>query len=223
MSLEKNVFTLQKRIAKACKRVGRNPNEVKILAVSKYANDQAVGELSQLGIHAFGENRIQQARKRLDLFPALEWHFIGSLQTNKVKYCQGFSMIHSLDRWALANEVNQRSQQWGRRMDMLLQVNISGEASKHGLAPKDVLPFAQELQTLRFIRIRGLMGMAPYIQAEQTRPYFQLLKGIQEEMTKTLGGNFDVLSMGMSNDYAVAIEEGATLIRVGTTLFGEEG
>ncbi len=223
MDLKLNLLNIQKRITQACERAGRHPDEVTLLAVSKYVSDEAVESLARLGVKSFGESRIQQARNRLERFPDLNWHFIGSLQTNKVKYAQGFSLIHSLDRLALAQEVNARAQQWNGMVDMLIQVNISEEISKHGVPLDQLNEFASRLSEFANINVRGLMGMAPFVVASETRSYFRRLNELQEELKLLTNWSMDILSMGMSNDFEIAIEEGSTLIRVGTALFGEEG
>lgn len=225
MSILENYRQIQKRIEDACERTGRSSGSVRILAVSKYVDDQAVQAAIGLGITAFGENRIQDLRHRLTKFPDLEWHFIGSLQTNKVKYCRSLSMIHSLDRWRLAVALNEAAAQWGTPKEVLIQVNISGEISKHGMEPGSVPEFAVEAkQALPYLRIRGLMTMAPhYSDPEMTRPIFRALRKLSVDVGELTGQPLDVLSMGMSNDFEVAVEEGATLVRIGSTLFGEEG
>ncbi|NLM40090.1 MAG: YggS family pyridoxal phosphate-dependent enzyme [Firmicutes bacterium] len=225
MCIAVNVARVKGQIAEACARVGRNPNEVRLLAVTKYATDEQVDRLIAAGVHTLGENRVQQAVERMERFGChdVEWHLIGSLQTNKVKYCRNFSLIHSLDRWRLAEELEKRASQWGKRQDVLVQVNISGEDAKHGLEPNDALEFSRRLAAeCPHIRTRGLMVMAPLVEAEATRPYFRQARELYEHIKYTLGLDWDILSMGMSGDFEVAIEEGATLVRIGSALFREE-
>lgn len=223
MILSNNVATVKSKIAEACLRVKRDPSEVKLLAVTKTVDNEIIAKLMELGLVEFGENRIQDARAKTTAFPTAKWHFIGSLQTNKVKYCQNISLIHSLDRLSLAEEIEKRASQWGKPMDVLLQVNISEESSKHGLAVNQVFDFAERIcQDFQWINIRGLMGMAPHIEQSATRDYFKRMADLQSELKAQVKSDLDILSMGMSNDYEVAIEEGATLVRVGSALFEGE-
>lgn|SRR5690554_7159776 len=224
MNIVRNVALIKERIANACARAHRGTDEVKLLAVTKYAPEEAVQELLNAGIQCLGESRVQQAVKRIHKFgPEVEWHLIGSLQTNKVKYCRNFSLIHSLDRWRLAEELDLRARQWGKRQDVLVQVNIGGEDTKHGLAPEDTLEFVRKVKDeCPHIRTRGLMVMAPYIAPEETRPYFRRTRELYERVKRELNLDWDTLSMGMSGDFEVAVEEGATLVRIGSALFGEE-
>ncbi len=225
MYIAKNVAQVQERIAEACARVGRNPDEVSLLAVTKYASEEQIDKLIASGVRTLGESRVQQGTQRMERFghQDIEWHLIGSLQTNKVKYCRNFSLIHSLDRWRLAEELEKRAAQWGKRQDVLVQVNISGEDTKHGLEPKDTLEFVRKLtEECPHIRTRGLMVMAPHVEPELTRPYFRRTRELYEQIRSTLNLDWDVLSMGMSGDFEVAVEEGATLVRIGSALFREE-
>lgn len=223
MGLTENLENIRTRIAQACARVNRNPKEVKLLAVTKSVDEEMLAKLAQAGVKSFGENRIQQARTRLKLFPDIEWHFIGSLQTNKVRYCKDFTLIHSLDRLNLAEALNRRAQQWNKQVNVLVQVNISGEESKHGVKPSETLSFVKTIsEQFPNLNIKGLMGMAPYGSPESTRPYFKTLANLQKQIADETDLQPTVLSMGMSNDFEIAIEEGATLIRVGTALFEGE-
>ncbi len=223
MDLSQNLSAVRRRIEQACYRVGRDPKSVKLLPVTKSVGIQQVEKLTQLGINAFAENRVQQGTKRLELFPHVEWHLIGTLQSNKVRHCQHFSLIHSLDRPRLAEELNRRAVQWGKVANVLIQVNISQELSKHGLAADKVLEFGKRVvDNYSNIRLRGLMGMAPFVDPEKTRGYFRKLADLQQELRIKVKPDLDILSMGMSNDFEIAIEEGSTLVRVGSALFEEE-
>ncbi|NLM42353.1 MAG: YggS family pyridoxal phosphate-dependent enzyme [Firmicutes bacterium] len=223
MGIRENLEDVQARIARAAQRSGRTASEIRLLGVTKYASDEDVRELIAAGLLLLGENRVQNARKRVELFPEAEWHLIGSLQTNKVRYCQPFALIHSLDRWALAEALNARAAQWGKRVDVLIQVNVSGEATKSGLAPAEALDFAQRvLAECPQLNVRGLMTMAPLVAPEATRPVFRKTKELYEWLQKELQVHWDTLSMGMTNDFEVAIEEGATLVRIGSALFAKE-
>lgn len=222
MSIQDNLDKINLQIKQACARVNRSPQEITLLAVSKYASDQAVDTLHSLGITTFGENRIQQARQRVAAFPEIEWHFIGSLQTNKLKYCQNFSLIHSLDRYKLAREAQNVAEKWDKVINMLIQVNVAGEDSKHGIAAEEVRDFAIAVRDeFPLIRVRGLMTMAPLGPPEQTRPVFRALRKLRDKLGEELSLELPVLSMGMSNDFLIAIEEGATIVRIGSALFAD--
>lgn len=220
MGMKENIVQINARIEQACERSKRDVDSVKLLAVTKSVGPSMVEKLQQLGIMECGENRVQQARKRVESYPNISWHLIGSLQTNKVKYCQGITMIHSLDRVNLAQAINCRAQGWNQIMDCLIQVNISREDHKHGVAVEQVLDFATlVVNDYSNINLRGLMGMAPNVDAEQAREFFQELAELQNKVASQVKADVDVLSMGMSNDFEVAIEEGSTLVRIGTALF----
>jgi pyridoxal phosphate enzyme (YggS family) len=224
MDIARNVALIQERIAQACTRAGRVPDDVKLLAVTKYASDEAVRGLLACGLRCFGESRVQDGVRRMASFgPETEWHLIGTLQRNKVRYCRDFALIHSLDRWPLAVELEKRAASWGKRQDVLVQVNISGEVSKHGLAPADAMGFVQRVvEECPHLRVRGIMTMAPLVPPAETRPYFRKARELYEAVQRELGLVWDTLSMGMSGDFEVAVEEGATLVRIGTALFREE-
>ncbi len=220
MNIAQNLDEVRSRIAAACARSGRSTEDVKLLAVTKSVDVSAIESLSALGVRCFGENRVDQAVQRLQQYPEFEWHLIGTLQTNKAQHCRGFALIHSLDRESLAKRMDRLADSWGASLDMLLQANVSGEESKHGLAPDAIEAFADlVLQRYPRIRIQGLMTMAPLVAPEDTRPCFRRLKALQQRLQSSTGLGLDILSMGMTNDYEVAIEEGATLVRVGSALF----
>ena len=223
MGIRENLADVQARIRRAAQRSGRSVDEIRLLGVTKHASDEEVRELIGAGLLLFGENRMQSARRRCELFPEAEWHFIGTLQTNKVRYCQPFTLIHSLDRWALAEALNARALAWGKCQDVLIQVNVAGEASKQGLAPKEVRAFAQRvLSDCPQLNVRGLMTMAPFVEPEEARPVFREARRLFDELQADLRVQWDTLSMGMTNDFEVAIEEGATLVRIGSALFAKE-
>lgn len=223
MGIKDNLTDVQARIRQAAQRAGRSEADITLLGVTKYVSDQEVQELLEAGLTVFGENRIQQARGRLERFPEAQWHFIGRLQTNKVRYCRQFQLIHSLDRWELAEALNARAEKWGKAQDVLIQINVSGEASKTGLEPEELLPFAKRvLQECPSLSVRGLMTMAPFLEPEEVRPYFREAKRLYNQLQAELGVYWDTLSMGMTNDFEVAIEEGATLVRIGSALFAKE-
>ena len=223
MSIRENLKNVQARIRQAANTSGRLESEVQLLGVTKYASDEQVQELIRAGLTTLGENRVQHAQDRLKRFPEAQWHFIGRLQTNKVRYCEQFSVIHSLDRWSLAKEVNTRAKQWGKIQDVLIQVNVAGEDSKTGLSSQETADFVRRvLQECQNLRVRGLMMMAPLIDAEATRPFFRETRRLYDQLQQELDVTWDILSMGMTNDFEVAIEEGATLVRIGSALLSKE-
>lgn len=223
MIIRDNLEQVQHKIRQAARRSGREESAIQLLGVTKYASDEEVQKLFDAGLGVFGENRIQDATKRIERFPDAKWHFIGSLQTNKVRFCEPFDLIHSLDRWSLAKALNARAKQWGKLQSVLIQVNVAGEASKSGLDPSEVKSFTQRvLLDCPNLQVRGIMTMAPFVEAEETRPIFRETKRIYDSLQQELGVCWDTLSMGMTNDFEVAIEEGATLVRIGSALFAKE-
>lgn len=223
MTIAENVANIREQINEACKRVNRNPEEITLIAVTKYTNVARAKELLQAGIVHLGENR---DKGFLEKYEALGdqpvWHFIGTLQSRKVKNVIHFiDYLHSLDRLSLAKEIEKRAE---RPVRCFVQVNTSNEASKHGLKPEEVLPFIDELQNYKKIHVVGLMTMAPHTDDETViRQAFRDLKQIQIDVQKK-GYEYapcSELSMGMSNDFPIAIEEGATMIRIGRKLVGD--
>ncbi|MCM3054943.1 YggS family pyridoxal phosphate-dependent enzyme [Caldibacillus thermoamylovorans] len=222
-SVESNLQIITEKIAKACEKVGRDPEEVTIIAVTKYVTIERAQEALKAGIIHLGENRDQELLRKYEVLGNQPiWHFIGTLQTRKVKkIIDKVDYIHSLDRLSLAEEIHKRA---NRKIPCFVQVNVSGEESKHGLPPEEVLPFIQQLAMYSNIEIVGLMTMAPYIKDEQIlRNCFRSLKQLQDEIQnlKLPYAPCTELSMGMSNDYEIAVEEGATFVRIGTSLVGE--
>lgn len=209
-------------MAEAAARSGRRPEEIHLLAVSKTFPSTLVRTYLEAGQLEFGESYIQEAREKsaelVSNSPAPCWHFIGHLQTNKAKYAAAiFEAIHSLDSLELAEELNRRASALGRTIKVYVQVNVSGEESKSGLTPAGLPTFLDGLSAFPALILQGLMTMPPYDpDPELSRPYFAALRELRDRQAPTLPG----LSMGMSGDFEVAIEEGATVIRVGTTLFG---
>lgn len=213
------------RIQKACLRAGRDPDEVKLLGASKTVPPDRIRKFYECGLRTFGENRVQEFLKKFVELQNLsvDWHFIGRLQTNKVKHLMGkVSLIHSLDREALADEINKRAENAGVVQNVLVEVNIGGEASKGGVAPENLKALFEYTLFKENIRPLGLMTIPPYLEdPEEVRPFFAKLRGLKEELERDFGLDLPHLSMGMSHDFEVAIEEGATIVRVGTLLFGE--
>lgn len=224
MSLSENLEAVERKVAMACERSGRERSEVRVMAVTKKQPAAVVREAADLGMTLFGENRIQEARIKIpECPPHLEWHFIGHLQTNKAREAvQYFHAVQGVDSLKLALELEKAAEKMSRQVRVLLEVNAAGEASKFGFSPADLLGQIDELCNLKRVEVHGFMGMAPIsVNPERVRPVFRHLKQLQRECEDRVGVPFPVLSMGMSGDYEVAIEEGATIVRLGTTLFGD--
>ena len=225
MTLAERIQAVESRISAACERSGRSRDDVQVIAVTKYVSLAATGEAIQAGLRQIGENRWQDAEPKWRAYEhQATWHYIGSLQTNKVKEVVGrFSFIHSLDRVSLAEAIEKRARALGVRVPCFIQVNVSGEESKHGLSPQDVKPFLEKLKEFPHIQPYGYMTMAPYeAEPESTRPVFRGLRQLRDELNQALSEPIEHLSMGMSNDFEVAIEEGATWVRLGSILVGKE-
>jgi pyridoxal phosphate enzyme (YggS family) len=223
MSIADNIATIQSRITEVCARASRSPDEVMLLAVSKGQSAGAVEEASRSGLTVFGESKVQEAKVKIPQCPGtVRWQMIGHLQTNKCRAAvQLFSMIQSVDSLHLAEEINRRCEQSAKDMPILLEVNVAGESSKYGYSPARLLDELEALNALPRLEIHGLMTIAPYVTvAEKTRPYFQQLRELKQRCEDRLGAPLPQLSMGMSGDFEVAIEEGSTMVRIGTALFG---
>lgn len=221
-----HINTVQQRIQAACQRSHRHVSEVQVIAVTKYASVDTVAAAIQAGFTHIGENRWPDAEKKWNVFASeATWHFIGSLQTNKVKpIIERFSYVHSLDRISLAKEIEKQARERGKQVCCFVQVNMAGEVSKRGLHPADVQLFMEQLCLFPHIKPIGFMTLAPYTKdPEQTRPIFRSLRMLRDELESALSLSFPHLSMGMSNDFDIAIEEGATWIRLGSILMGEGG
>lgn len=226
MSLTDNLAGIQQRIRAACDRVDREPNSLKLLAVTKTHPPEAIKSAVEAGLILFGENKVQEAKAKIPLCPGrARWHFIGHLQSNKCRDAvELFEMIESVDSLALAQEINKRADQAAKTMPILLEVNVAGEASKFGYKPEKLLAELKELNKLPRLEIHGLMAVPPWSPSPETsRPHFQRLRELKARAESVLGAPLPHLSMGMSGDFEVAIEEGATIIRLGTALFGQRG
>ena len=224
MSLPDNLISIQQRIRAACARAGRESASVTLLAVSKTHPPETIQTAVNCGLLHFGENKIQEAKAKIPLCPGkARWQFIGHLQSNKVRDAvELFEMIQGVDSLGLAREISKRAEQAAKTVPILLEVNVAGEASKFGYQPAKLLAELKELNALPKIEIHGLMAIPPFSPLpEKSRPYFQRLRELKIESEKILGFPLPHLSMGMSGDFEVAIEEGATIIRIGTALFGE--
>lgn len=223
MPLAENLAAVQARIAAACGRSGRDPAEVTLLAVSKNHPADAVAEAVGLGLTTFGENRVQEAKAKIPLSPSrARWHFIGHLQSNKARDAVAlFGTIESVDSLALAEELQKQAEKQAKTLQVLLEVNVAGESSKFGWVPDRLVESLEAINALPRLELHGLMTIAPYaIDAEKVRPVFRRLRELRDRCADRLGTPLPVLSMGMSADLEVAIEEGSTLVRVGTALFG---
>ncbi|MGC8784400.1 MAG: YggS family pyridoxal phosphate-dependent enzyme [Armatimonadota bacterium] len=215
-----NVAVVRERIDRACERAGRKTEEVTLIAVSKTVDIARIEQAIAAGIEHFGENYYQEAREKIPCIQApVHWHFIGHLQKNKVRgVVPLFEWIHTVDDEELAQEIDRRAQAAGKRQRVLIEVNIAREPQKFGVSPEEVLSLAERIAQLPSVQLEGLMGMAPLVEnAEQARPYFAELRRLFERLPETCRVH---LSMGMTQDYEVAIEEGATMVRIGTAIFG---
>ena len=223
MSLTENLNSIQQRIRVACEGAGRAPDSVTLLAVSKTHPPETIRAAADCGQLLFGENKIQEAKAKIPLCPGrCRWHFIGHLQSNKVRDAvELFEMIQSVDSLGLAQEINKRCEQVGKTMPVLLEVNVAGEASKFGYQPEKLLAELKELNNLPRIEIHGLMTVPPFVtEPDKARPHFRRLRELKDRAEAVLGVPLPHMSMGMSGDFEVAIEEGATLVRIGMALFG---
>jgi hypothetical protein len=223
VSLAENLDSIQQRIRAACERAGRPPEFVTVLAVTKGQPPEVVNEAGRLGLAFFGENKIQEAKAKIPLCAGkLRWHFIGHLQTNKCRDAvELFELIQTVDSLHVAQEISRRADQAGKTMPILLEVNLAGEASKFGYRPDAVLAELNQINALPRLEIHGFMTVPPWTaNAENVRPVFRQLRMLKERAEQALGAPLPQLSMGMTGDFEVAIEEGATIVRIGTALFG---
>jgi pyridoxal phosphate enzyme (YggS family) len=225
-SITDNFLRVKERMAEAAIRCGRAPHSVKLVGVTKNVDVRRIEEAVSAGLEILGENYVQEARKKIEqVTEEVSWHFIGRLQTNKAKYAvKLFDLIQTVDSIKLADELNRRAQRLGRVIPIIIQVNLAGEASKGGVQPLECISLIRRISELSYLQIDGLMTMPPFFnQPERARPYFRQLREMSLEIAKAQLSGVEIkeLSMGMSGDFEVAIEEGATLIRVGTAIFGE--
>jgi hypothetical protein len=225
MSIQTNLQNIHKRIAAACKRANRNPDDVRLVAVSKTKPAAMIDQAAESGQTLFGENYVQEfVAKTEEVTAPVTWHFIGSLQTNKVKYLRGkVTMIHSVDRLSLAMEIDRQWSKLDKPVDILIQVNLGEEESKSGTDEAALQDLVRQISQLPHVRIRGLMALPPYLDdPEEVRPFFRRLRQLADGIAalKLAGVEMRELSMGMSHDFEAAVEEGATLVRVGSAIFG---
>ena len=221
-----NLAQIKKRLHIACSSAGRDPEQVRLVGVTKTVAIEPIRQAVAAGVSVLGENYVQEARRKIDQLADLkpEWHFIGHLQSNKAKTAvELFDWIQTVDRESLALALNREAVKKEKFMPVLIQVNVGGEETKSGAAPGDVLPLYRSLSKMEALQVRGLMTLPPYCDNPQdVRPYLQKLKRLLEQLRQAAERpeQLTELSMGMSHDFEVAIEEGATLIRIGTALFG---
>jgi pyridoxal phosphate enzyme (YggS family) len=219
MNLQENLSVIEERIRKACERSGRKRDEITLIAVTKTHSREIIKEAYDLGIRNFGENRVQELLKKKEQLPEdIRWHLIGHLQSNKAKYIAPFIYcVHSIDSLETAKELSRRAEQNTRKIDVLLEINVAGETTKEGIAPLDSKELLKQVsEETNTLKVCGLMTIAPYeADPERVRPYFRELRKLRDEL------GLKDLSMGMTNDFEIAIEEGATMIRLGSALFGE--
>jgi PLP dependent protein len=213
---------VQEQIANAASRANRNPSEIELLAVSKTQTVDIIREAMRAGLHTFGENKVQEAARKIAELERGSWHLIGHLQANKAKLAvQLFDSIDSVDRLDLAQELDLRAESVGKTQNVLLQVNVAGESTKFGCPPEAARALAEAINNLPRLTLRGLMTIAPYAdEPEKSRPHFAALRELRDQLEHDTGLKLPVLSMGMSGDYAIAIEEGSNSVRIGTALFG---
>ena len=224
--LKENLINVENNIMKACEKAGRNRSEVTLIAVSKTKPVEMLQEVYDQGIRYFGENKVQEMCDKMEVMPKdINWNMIGHLQTNKVKYIVGkTSLIHSVDSLKLAEEIQKQAIKNNVVVDILVEVNIANEETKFGISKEETIQMVKDIAKLDHIRIKGLMTIAPFVEnPEDNRLYFREIKQLSVDINNQNIDNvgMDILSMGMTGDYMVAIEEGSTMVRVGTGIFGE--
>ncbi len=220
MDIATNYTRIRAAIDNAAAKAGRNPSDITLVAVTKTVGLEAINTAAVQGIKDFGENRVQDAIPKISHYRNLRWHFVGHLQTNKVKKILPLcTFIHSLDRLSLAEAINKEAKKAANKANVLIQVNLSGEKSKYGLKISELGDFINGIEKFSYLNVHGLMTMAPLVDnPEETRPVFRKMRELRNEYRRT-GMELKELSMGMTNDYLVAVEEGATMVRIGTALF----
>ena len=226
MTLKENLETVEEKVQKACERAGRERKDVTLIAVSKTKPIPMLEEIYECGVRDFGENKVQELSEKYEELPKdIRWHMIGHLQRNKIKYVSGKAcLIHSVDSVRLAEALEKETEKKGIEFDILLEVNMAKEESKFGFMPEEVISAVEEIAKFPHLHIKGLMTIAPFVEnPEENRVHFANLKKLSVDIAKKNLDNvyMGVLSMGMTNDYEIAIEEGATHVRVGTGIFGE--
>lgn len=222
--IRKNIQIIKERVDISAKKSGRNESDITFVAVSKTVGAESVEQAAKAGIMHFGENRVQEFLKKREVIKeSLNWHIIGPLQRNKVKYILGgVYLLHSLDRLSLAQEIEKQCEAKNLSIDVLVQVNIAKEPTKSGVFEEDLEALLAELSVMRRVRVKGLMAIPPFVlNADDNRPYFKRMRRLYERFSKVDSKNrFEYLSMGMSQDFEAAIEEGSNMVRIGTAVFG---
>jgi pyridoxal phosphate enzyme (YggS family) len=224
--IHENIKRLRERIADCCSRIGRDPEEITVVAVSKTFGAESIREAVRAGMEDIGENYVQELVGKREVLAQepVRWHFVGHLQRNKVKYIAPWiHIVHTVDSAALGREIDKRAAASGRTIDVLLEVNTTGENSKFGVRPEGVGQLVEGMSGLEHIRVAGLMTVGPFLpDPEGSRPMFRQLRQLKEEVTQSPQANVDMhhLSMGMTGDLEVALDEGATILRIGTAIFG---
>ncbi len=222
--IEENLEGVRGRMAEAVQKTGRSPEAVQLIAISKTHPAESVREAHHAGQNVFGESRVQEARVKIPELPSsLRWHFVGHLQKNKIRHALPlFDLFHSVDSLALAEDINRIAEEMGMRPRVLLEVNVAGEGSKFGFSPTALRGALESMLALPRLTIEGLMTIPPLApEAEMSRRFFQELRTLRDQLEQEFSAGLSELSMGMTNDFPIAIEEGATMVRVGTAIFGE--
>ncbi|MCM8765811.1 MAG: YggS family pyridoxal phosphate-dependent enzyme [Candidatus Omnitrophica bacterium] len=222
--LRENLAKVEERIERACRKVGRDPEEITLVCVTKGVEIEKISEIVNLGVTDIGENRVQEALKKFEQLQAgqsIKWHMVGHLQSNKAKYAvRIFDLIHSVDSLKLAEEINRQAERINKIQEILVQVNVSGEKTKFGIKPEDLFSLGEEILKFKNLRLRGLMTIAPIVESpEDARFCFRKLRELRDEFNYLTNYQLTILSMGMSQDFEVAIEEGANMVRIGTAIF----
>ncbi len=228
-TITERLIVISARIKKAALRAGRNPEEIKLIAVTKTVGLEKIAEAVRAGVVILGENRVQEAQKKIQdagykiQDTEIQWHLIGPLQSNKAKNAvQLFDLIHSIDSAGLAEEANRQAEKINKVQRVLVEVKLSEEETKHGVSENNLRPLLEKINSLRNLKLEGLMTMPPFFDdPERARPYFNRSRKLRDEAVKS-GFSLPELSMGMSNDFEAAIEEGATMVRIGTAIFGND-
>jgi len=222
--IAENLKSVRERIEAACLRVGRNPAEITLVTVTKTVSAERINEAIEAGVRHIGENRVQEAREKFPEVRPVIWHLIGHLQTNKVKHAlKMFQWIHSVDSFHLAEKIEQEASRLGKAIPILLEVKTSPEETKYGVSVSETLGLLEKISIFNHIQIRGLMTIAPFTDDEKAiRESFQTLRQLRDKINQAeiAGVEMEHLSMGMSHDFEIAIEEGATMVRIGTAIFG---
>lgn len=224
--LKDNIDNIKQNISTICRRIGKNPDDITLIAVTKTVDSERINRAIRFGIENIGENKVQEIMSKYEnVDNSVKWHLIGHLQTNKVKYIiDKVALIHSLDSTGLAREISKRAENAGLVMNVLVQVNVAKEETKFGIAYEDIDSFIKEISQYKGIKVEGLMTIAPYSEEpEEVRPVFRKLKEKFDILGRACIPNVEMkyLSMGMTNDYSIAIEEGSNMVRIGTGIFGK--